>query len=38
MNSDVPWYYGLVMDKYTNEIVAPSDNPKWKRPTEDFFG
>jgi alpha-1,3-fucosyltransferase len=38
LDSDIEWDYGKVIDIETNEIIAPSKNPKWKEPEKDFFG
>lgn len=36
-DSDITWDYGKIVDKETNEIVAPSLSPKWKEIDEDFY-
>jgi uncharacterized FlaG/YvyC family protein len=38
LDSDINWDYGKVIDKRTNEIIAPSQIPKWKKVEEDFYG
>jgi hypothetical protein len=38
LDSDISWDYGKVLDKETNEIFAPSPNPKWKKVEENFYG
>lgn len=38
LDSDILWSYGKIIDKQTNEIVAPSYDPKWKKVEDKFFG
>lgn len=38
LDSDVNFDYGKVIDKETNEIVAPNLKPKWKEVEKDFYG
>ena len=37
-DSDIPWFYGRIIDKITGEIIAPSKNPKWREPESKFYG
>lgn len=37
-DSDIEMDYGKVLDLETHEVIAPSSHPKWKQPTEDFYG
>lgn len=36
-DSDIPWFYGRIIDKSTNRSVALS-NAKWKEPEINFYG
>ena len=38
MDSDVEWDYGKILKKDTNDVIAPSRNPKWMTPDDKFFG
>jgi hypothetical protein len=38
IDSDLPWFYGKVIDLKTNQIIAPARNIKWRQPDEDFEG
>lgn len=37
-DSDIQWHYGSFFDKNTHELVAPSRNPNWKEPENEFNG
>ena len=37
-DSDIPWFYGRIVEKSTGEIIAPSENPKWRAPDDNFYG
>ncbi|KAL7040042.1 hypothetical protein ACKWTF_000237 [Chironomus riparius] len=36
-DSDIPWFYGRIVEKSTSEIIAPSMNPTWKEPESNFY-
>jgi len=37
-DSDIHWHYGSFLDKNTHEFIAPSKNPNWKMPENEFYG
>jgi hypothetical protein len=37
-DSDIQWDYGKFIEIESNEIIAPSKSPRWRKPDEDFFG
>jgi len=37
MDSDIKWDYGRVLKTETEEVIAPSKNPQWLIPDDQFF-
>lgn len=37
-DSDIRWDYGKIFDIKTHNAIAPSENPKWLEPDDDFYG
>jgi hypothetical protein len=38
LDSDIRWYYGKVIDRFSGEIVGPATNVNWKDPKKDIIG
>lgn len=37
-DSDIQYFYALVTDSLSNEVIAPADDVDWKSPNKHFFG
>jgi alpha-1,3-fucosyltransferase len=38
LDSDILWSYRKIIEKSSGNVVAPSQNVKWKQPDDNFIG